>query len=701
MSKFVMTNDRGSFVLDGKPWFLHGATYFGRRPGTCGADWMGENFAHNAAFFDRDFASMRELGLNTISFFVPAREFFDGLEPVQERFDQLHALLDKVGEFGLRAILYARRALGREAWCAEHGGDPDEGLWHPAVNPVAEQYSIDGYKAFRQPFADRPAILGWATSVGRFFRYGFTAPPVRAAWAEWLRERFDGDFSRARELLALGPGEGAWDAVLMPTEMEPYFNEDNSRSFEFALMQQVLCCRSSARIIEAVRPAAPNHLIVHDVEGCCFSGGHLTALVPELLAADVLWHECYNWEGLRSFHFGDGPPRWMKEPVAEKSAVNVICAAGYVQMLTRWCRRSGKPVIICHGVDIGEKRRGTYTEDDQRLLISRYNSFAVASGAHGINYWCWNDDELSKTYTRQFGVEFTVDTPKEKKDYSQAGETMGLVRYDGSQRPVCEDIRELSRRMEGQPADEPQRQVLVLFPCPMFQSLHRYRSNVAGFGILTSLARQAIKADVIMTSAGEELVTLDQLTPFRLVIVGASEYTRDHTEVPNLLARYVEGGGTLLLALAETDRLQDPYVKWRRAPALEKLSGAAGVLAREETPRLDGIASAHAAFDATATPSWEMEMDEPATFTRVEPVEGAEVLVRAGADPLLYRHRLGAGTVYVFTWNLDVLMFRGGEVDYPGGHWDWLWRGLAHELDIARDPDDPMARIVAEMDTQT
>ena len=32
MSSFVATDDRGSFVLDGAPWFLHGATYFGRRP---------------------------------------------------------------------------------------------------------------------------------------------------------------------------------------------------------------------------------------------------------------------------------------------------------------------------------------------------------------------------------------------------------------------------------------------------------------------------------------------------------------------------------------------------------------------------------------------------------------------------------------------------------------------------------------------
>jgi len=697
MNGFVTTDDCGNFVLDGRPWFLHGATYFGRRPGTCGADWMGENFAHNARFFDADFGTMRELGLNTVSIFVPAGKFFTGLDPVERRFDQLHAVLDRLAQYGLRAILYARGALGREAWCRENGVDPEAGFWHPAVNPAAQQYSIDSHRAFRERFAGRREVLGWATSVGRFFGYRFSVPPVREAWARWLRERFEGDFARARELLELTPEEGTWEEVLMPTEMEPYFNEDNPRSFEFALMQQVLCARSNERIVEAVRPAAPDHLIIQDVEGCCFSSGHLTALVPELVAADALWHECYNWEGLRSFHFGDGPPRWMKEPVAGKPAVNIVCAAGYVQMLARWCRRSKKPVIICHGVDIGEQRRGTYTEEDQRLLISRYNAFAVASGAHGINYWCWNDDELSKSYTRRFGVEFGVDTPEASKDYQQAGETMGLVRYDGSQRPVCEDVRELSRRMEGRPAEEPRREVLVLFPCPIFQSVHRYRANLTGFGILTSLARQGITADVAMTSAGEELVLLEQLSPFRLVVIGASEYARDHTEVPGLLAAYVEGGGAVLLPLAETARLQDPYLKWRDSPALGRLAGPVRFEGREEAARLDAIASAHEAFDVAATPSWELNTDEAASFTRVEPGPGTEVLVRAGADPLLYRHRLGDGAVYVFTWNLDVFMFRGTEVDYPGGAWDWVWRGLAKELGIPREPDGLMARTVAEM----
>ena len=99
MMSFVGTDGRGNFTLDGKPFFLHAAVYFGRRPGTCGADWMGENFEHNLAFMDRDFATMNELGINTLGLFVPARFSFDGMEPKPERLAQLNTVLDKMAQY--------------------------------------------------------------------------------------------------------------------------------------------------------------------------------------------------------------------------------------------------------------------------------------------------------------------------------------------------------------------------------------------------------------------------------------------------------------------------------------------------------------------------------------------------------------------------------------------------------------------------
>jgi hypothetical protein len=694
MDSYVETDSHGNFMLDGKPHFLHGATYFARRPGTCGADWMGGNFAHNAAFFEQDFTTMGQLGINTLGLFVPARAFFSGMEPVEERFEQLEQFLEAMRPFGLRAIIYANRALSRDAWCAENGVDPEKGYWHAAVNPNAERYVIDSHSAFRRRFAARPEIIGWATKVGRFFRYGFDVPGVRDAWCSWLRRRFAEDFAGAGAALGLGDGEQTWEHIRMPTEMEPYFNEDNPRSFEFALMQQVLCAGASARLCRALKPVTPNHLLVEPMEGCCFSSGHLTDVIPEHVSADALWLECYHWEGLRSYHFGDGPPPWMKEPIADKPSAHVVSHAGYVQMLVRWARQSGKPVIICHGVDIGEEKRGARDEEDQRLLIDRFNRLTVASGAHGANYWCWNDDELSKTYTQQFGVEYTVDTPEDKKAYWQAGETMGVVRYDGSERPVCRHIRELSDHMRGRPATPPPRDVLVLFPCPVFQSLYRYRANATGFGILTSLARTGVRAEVKMTSAGEDIITVDDLTPYRLVALGASEYVRDHLRVPGLLRSYVEGGGALFLALGETGRLQDEYLRWQNSGDLQALAGAR-LVARAECPELERVRVAGGM--APLPEEWELRTDEPAFLTRVEPGPGAEVLAEGAGTPLLLRHSIGQGTVYVFTWNLDVFLFNGSVADYGGADWDGLWEPVFGDQAIPRDRDNTIARVAYEI----
>ncbi len=75
MTSFVATDTQGNFTLDGKPWFFHSGVYFGRRPGTCGADWMGKNFQHNLAFLDGDIETMNRLGINTLGLFVPSYQF--------------------------------------------------------------------------------------------------------------------------------------------------------------------------------------------------------------------------------------------------------------------------------------------------------------------------------------------------------------------------------------------------------------------------------------------------------------------------------------------------------------------------------------------------------------------------------------------------------------------------------------------------
>jgi hypothetical protein len=679
MTSFISTDSQGNFTLDGKTWFLHAAVYFGRRPGTCGADWMGKNFQHNLAFLDNDIDTMNRLGINTMRLVIPAFKFFNGVQPVAEYFDQLEFFFEKVKKGGLRLLISEIGSISQEAWCKEYGIQPSPGeLWNPAIQPEAEKALIESKRILRTRFASRQEIIGWRTDVSRFFEFKFSVPPLQKTWTAWLQRRFDWDFAKVRELFDLQADEYNWDRVRMPTEMEHYFDQNNPRSYELSLMQQVLVTKAANRIIRAVRPFTPNHLIFSGMEGCCFSTGHLTSYIPDDVEADAYSIECYHWEGLRSYYYWqDDPARPMAEPIANKPSVEILNSAGYIQMLTQLMKRNHMPLVICHGVDIGDKRRGVRDEADQNLIIDRENTFFLESGGTGVAYWCWSDDELSKTYT-------------------QAGETMGIVRYDGSPRPIGEKLRRLTEQQAGKSVRETPNQVLVLLPAPVFEGLYRYRANLSAFGMFTSLGRQGILASSMFTAAGEKKISLEDIRSYPLVILGASSYQRDFPEIPEILQQYVENGGTLFFSLAECDTLVDPYLKVRLSPALKVLSGCTSSK-RVEQKTLDGIEGQHPAFTENLAKSWELDMDEPAYFSQVQLQPGAEILATANGQPLLYRHKLGKGMIYIFTWNMDVFIYEGQTLDHYSDRWDWLWKGIATETRIEQELDNPIRKAIMQI----
>lgn len=704
MASFVTTDGQGQFILDGKPWFFHGSSYFGRRPGTCGANWLSDqDFDHNFALLPGDLEKMKSLGLNVVGLFLPGHAFFNGIEPNPVMFERLDRIVDTIAEAGLHAVVFPNTPISRDVWCQAHGIDPGNELWNAAVNADAERCKHYSILPFVQRYAGRPEVLGFMGRVGRFDFIDWDPPtalasPVHSAWYRWLEERFHGDFHLARELLELKADETDWTKIRLPQETPPNFSRQSPRACEYGTMQHVLISRANDRLNKVVKAAAPQQLMITDMEGVEFPIGLINVLVPELATADALWLECYNWEGMRGYQVtSDRHQAWLVEPnCGGKRAIDVVGNAGYVQMLIRLMQQSHKALIICHGTDIGEEKRGVRTESEQALMIDRFNAYIRTCGAHGIDYWCFTDDELSKSATLPAGFEFTLESTN--KEYEQAGETMGILRFDGSERPVSSLVRSTSRSIAGKPAATSPHEALVLFPTPIFQSLYRYRSNVTGFGLFTSLARQGILADAMMTSAGEDLVTLERLSPYKAIILGMPEYHRDHPEIPAVLQAYVEQGGTLVLPLADPEKLDDPYIKPRQVPALRALAGCAAYQGRELRNTLHAITSSHPNFVADLTRTW--TLPEDGWFTRVTPVEDAEILAMADGDPLLYRHRIGQGCVYIFTWNLDVLLFKGGQLDYLGGNWDWLWQGLAMELDLSQDLFNPMTRAIREMSYQ-
>ena len=707
MKSFVTTDKKGQFILDGKPWFLHGATYFGRRPGTCGANWLGKNFAHNAKFLVEDVRRMRDMDINTVGLFLPAAEFFnpDTLAPQRDMFQQLDRILDIIGEAGIRTVVFPETGSYsrlKAVWCRVHKIDPGTTMWCPALHSEAEKCKIYALSAFARHCADRPDVLGYMTRVGRFDFPGWDPPealayPVQKEWGQWLQRRFKGDLKLARERMGMLRDETCWEAIRMPPMTPANFSRANPRSYEYALMHQVLITEANDRLYRAIKKVAPRQLTINDMEGNEIPMGNCNVLIPETCTADAVWLECYNWEGMRgSQRTGERHQIWFPEPNANKRNIDVVGNAGYVQFLVRWMQQSGKPLILCHGTDVGAQC-GVDTDEEQALMVDRFNSFIRTCGAHGINYWCWTDDDLSRSAL--VPPDQCADAEEARKLYWQAGETTGLLRHNGTERPLAGVARATGRSIKDQPAAASPHEALVLFPTPIFQSLFRYRANCTGFGIFTSLARQGILADAAFTSAGEKLITRKRLTPYDLIILGMPSYHRDHPEIPGLLLQYVKQGGTLLLPLALPNRIDDPYLNPCDSSALAALAGAAKFIGRKECHKLDKITSRHPAFVTAQTPSWEMATE--AFFSKVTPMKKAEILVEADGHPLLYRHRVGQGTVYVFTWTLDVHLFNGSTYDYAGGNWDWLWQGLAQELKLTQDIFNPMTRAIREMTYRT
>ena len=76
MNSFVNTNGKGQFVLDGKPWYYHGATYYGPGPHYWGdGSWIGKDFEQALALAPDDMARMKDLGLNALGLFIPGASF--------------------------------------------------------------------------------------------------------------------------------------------------------------------------------------------------------------------------------------------------------------------------------------------------------------------------------------------------------------------------------------------------------------------------------------------------------------------------------------------------------------------------------------------------------------------------------------------------------------------------------------------------
>jgi hypothetical protein len=330
------------------------------------------------------------------------------------------------------------------------------------------------------------------------------------------------------------------------------------------------------------------------------------------------------------------------------------------------------------------------------------NAACLAADGDGWHYWCWTDDWQSSLAHRREQKADPVAT------YFQ-GESMGLYDEDGDPRPVvplvCNYSAELKRRVATCTAPK-KSEVLLLSSATKMYTLFRRMSTPTAAAVNGALARLGVEADYLWTSQNDVRITQDTLDSYKLIVIADSMYGRDYPELPEMLLRFVENGGTLYFAMDQFDAIEDEYGVRHASPALARLCGVdpdgytdwpgANQPCRNwpfqtdvaHEPNFD--ASAYSRLYWGICPEFRHRAAVPyrqqllsfrtSDDDRFTPVpglaHGAEVIAvgksARSTMPFVYRHQLGNGTVYVNAWTNNVFRDSATRHDYGGWDYDFI-----------------------------
>jgi endo-1,4-beta-mannosidase len=170
-------------------------------------------------------------------------------------------------------------------------------------------------------------------------------------------------------------------------------------------------------------------------------------------------------------------------------------------------RALGRPLLLeefgCSSTQAGEREQAAYF----REAIAT----AFASGARGAIAWCFSD--------------FDVDTLGREPPYSHHGFELGfgVTRADGSEKPVCDELRAWRRFLDALPSGAlaPPRPVVALVK-------PRYLEEDFPFSWQDreAMRRTLLQAYVLASQAGLDPIVVgeeDDLGPYRLILVPATQ----------------------------------------------------------------------------------------------------------------------------------------------------------------------------------
>lgn len=727
MNNFVSITPEGRFELEGRRWFCNSVIYFGHFPGAM-QNWFTEDvWPRNKERLERDFARMQQLGLNHSALFLSSPMFFEGGKPVAKGYDQLDHVIEVAKRNGVRLTLFTGPFIDTEEEyfriTGRHWEHDDK--WLPPFNPALFDAYVQQVAPMAQRYRDEPTVLGYGDRIDRFHK-GFDNISIpfnlKDEWASHLQTRF-GTFEALREAVG-GKFENEardWNEVLLPQESRFNAGLANHLGHEYILWQKQTIGDAQARWDAEIEKRAPHQVFWTPFEGCTLDWAMLDGFTPEPRKLRAIWMEFYHWQAMRSLPVGpfeewSHTPEVTTQKLAHESPS--IYSAAY--LWTRYIKLSTLcPVVVCHGARLDSPATGAITTDHQLAIVDRVNAAALAADGDGWHYWSWTDDwQSSLSHDKAQKADPTA--------YYWQGESMGLYDYDDHPRPVTALLSQYSAQLKrkiraAKPAATGE--VLLLSSAAQMLSLFRRMAFPTAGAVGNALFRCGVEPDYLWTARNALKLDAETLNAYKLVVIADPMFGRDARETPPLLLDYVRAGGTLYLPLADYASFEDEFGVRFESPAIRELAGVdesaapawPGANERCRNWPFPGQEAHEPNYDALAFPRLMWGVTDPFRafapvafgttmlgyrsldgdrFTAVPSLKsGAEVMAVAkfdtGSKPFLYRHRVGAGTVYVNAWTNTIYRDCAPRQDFGGWEWDWI---LAQALETADVQDVDLTR---------
>jgi endo-1,4-beta-mannosidase len=408
LPKVRIAKDGRSFETEaGKPFVPFGVTYY--RPGTGWAPQVWKQFDAEAT--RKDFARMKELGINCVRVFLTYHSFYSdpGVLKTEglEKFDQFLSIAEKAG-------IYVH-PTGPDHW----EGPPN---WRPVA--VADQrtlqYAEEFWKLFAARYRGRHVIFAYDLQNEPMIDWQTDIMPPQ--WNAWLQKRYV-------TIEKLAAAWGTTNQLQFGTiPVPPPKNALRNRELlDFQSFREYLADEWTRRQAGAIKSADPEALV---------TVGFLQTSVPSLLWGSVGSYAAFRPERQAKFldfleiHFyplARGAYEYRSE---DDESANLA----YLESVVREVARPGKPVVLAEfgwygGAEKPKFDKGAHpigTEEQQAKYLRRVIETSAGFVVGWLNWGFYDHPQAT-----------------------DCSELTGLLRVDGTTKAWGKTFQELSARYSG------------------------------------------------------------------------------------------------------------------------------------------------------------------------------------------------------------------------------------------------------------